>query len=102
MESKFSTLEVKFEKKLEEMDKKISSLSRGGPSSTNRDLECPVCGETVRRPMRLKQCGQGHIICDSCLARKISYNPRTGQECHSCRGPITGRPNALEKMARLI
>ena len=55
MERKFSTMEAK----LEVIDRKISSLSLGGASSSSsRDLECPVCAETVMRPMRLYQCGQ--------------------------------------------
>ena len=45
---------------------------------------------------------QGHIICDDCHRQRISHDARTGNKCHSCRGPITGRPNALEKMAGLI
>ena len=51
MESKFSEMEAKL--------KVISSLLLGGASSSSsRELECPVCSETVRRPMRLYQCGQ--------------------------------------------
>ena len=51
MESKFSEVEAKL--------KVISSLLLGGASSSSsRELECPVCSETVRRPMRLYQCGQ--------------------------------------------
>ena len=30
----------------------------GSSPSCSLDLECPVCTETVRPPMRLKQCGQ--------------------------------------------
>ena len=51
MESKFSEVEAKL--------KVISSLLLGGASSSSsRELECPVCSETVRQPMRLYQCGQ--------------------------------------------
>ena len=45
---------------------------------------------------------QGHIICDDCQNERSRINLRSGIECHSCKGPITGRPNALEKMAGLI
>ena len=73
MESKFSTMEERMAaleagnrnlndqlaERLEVIDGKISSLSRGGScSSYSRDLECPICAETVRPPMRLYQCGQ--------------------------------------------
>ena len=51
MESKFSEVEAKL--------KVISSLLLGdASSSSSRELECPVCSETVRQPMRLYQCGQ--------------------------------------------
>lgn len=67
-------------------------------------LECPVCMEAVRPPMRLKQCGQGHIICDSCYdqAGVEADSQRTGVNiCHTCRGFITGRPSQLERILGL-
>ena len=100
-----------------------SSLSGGvsSSSSSSLDLECPICRRPVKPPMRLQQCGQvgtncksmiiphnhwtfvqGHITCDDCHHHMISLNPKTGNQCHSCRGPITGRPNTLEKMLGLI
>merc|ERR1712098_596646 len=71
-------------------------------------IECPVCMEVAKPPMRLKQCGQGHIICDTCQSRAEARasdgggrgNPN-GANCHSCRGMITGRPAALERVLGL-
>ena len=62
-------------------------------------FDCPMCTEEVRPPMRLKQCGEGHIICDRCYARDEQARQAEGRErnqCGVCREPITGRPTALE------
>jgi len=73
------------------------------------DVECPVCMEVARPPMRLMQCGKGHIVCDSCHARgegeasaagARDRNPRINL-CHTCREVITGRPSALERVLGL-
>ena len=36
------------------------------------EVICPVCLETVCPPMRLVQCGAGHILCDSCYSQVMS------------------------------
>jgi len=68
------------------------------------EVECPVCMEIVRPPMRLKH--QGHIICDDCQSRSEDQPLDVGNLnialCHSCREVITGRPSALEGILRLI
>jgi len=70
------------------------------------EVECPVCMEVVRPPMRLKQCGQGHIICDDCQSRSEEQSFDVGNPnialCHSCGEVITGRPSALERILRLV
>ena len=59
-----------------------------GNSSLRRpaNVECPVCMEEVRAPMRLRQCGEGHIICDACFHQ----NQGNRSMCFICRGAITG------------
>ena len=49
-------------------------------------VECPVCMEEVVPPMRLRQCGEGHIICDSCFQQDQADRSL----CFICRGAITG------------
>jgi len=84
------------------------------PSMQLEQLECPVCMEVARPPMRLKQCGQGHIICDSCHGKaEVEANAQREEDegaiggnpdldlCHTCRGVITGRPSALERILGL-
>ena len=53
MESKFAAMEVKFGK----VEERIAAIEAGN-SNSSRVLECPVCAEIVRRPMRLYQCGK--------------------------------------------
>lgn len=60
-------------------------------------VKCPVCMEEVRTPMRLRQCGEGHIICDSCFRQDQAQYSR----CSICRGAITGRPTELENLLGL-
>merc|ERR1719334_2750463 len=51
-------------KMIKDLSLHVSTLSK--PSV---EVECPVCMEVARPPMRLKQCDQGHIICDTCQSR---------------------------------
>jgi len=55
--------------------------------------ECPICKERIKKPMRLKQCGQGHIVCEACL--------REETHCYTCQDLISGRPTALEHILSL-
>jgi len=77
-------------------------------------LECPVCLETVRPPMRLMQCGHGHIVCQDCYRRTREEARHQGDRepgdregntdmdrCHTCRGQVTGRPSELERILGL-
>jgi len=55
--------------------------------------ECPICKERIKKPMRLKQCGQGHIVCEACLRQET--------HCYTCQDLISGRPTALEHILSL-
>ena len=59
------------------------------------DLQCPICMNDVKPPMRLRQCINGHIICDSCFDKTQGANRHL---CHTCRSPMTGRPSQLETL----
>jgi len=100
-------------KELKRIQNLLSNNLRSGmltPSAAaaRSSIECPVCYDEVEPPMRLKQCGQGHIICDDCHNKRIAEaagNPgeqQDGTNCISCREPITGRPSVLEQMLGLI
>ena len=90
-------------------DRELAAIHRGieelklsvrvNAAPARRQFECPMCTEEARPPMRLKQCGEGHIICDTCYARDEQARQREGRErnqCGVCREQITGRPTALE------
>ena len=92
----------------------VKEVKKGGSSTEDdSEVECPVCMEVVRPPMRLQQCGKGHIICDSCQDRtretiveevllgNWEVNPNLDM-CHACREPLTGRPSQLEKILQLV
>jgi len=92
----------KSETQTKELKEMVKELLVGRNSKQPTQVECPVCMEVVRPPMRLKQCGQGHIICDSCHARtQTEATGREGDLCHTCRRIITGRPSQLEKILGL-
>merc|ERR1719347_690811 len=42
----------------------VSKIQKPEPSQPRPplDVECPVCMEVARPPMRLRQCGMGHIV----------------------------------------
>lgn len=65
-------------------------------------VECPVCMEVCVPGMRLRQCGQGHVVCDSChgLAEQVA-EAGVGL-CPTCREKITGRPAQLERVLGLV
>jgi len=120
LETKVDTLQSSNRKEMTELKNMIRELSISvrhpaqPPATSSPHLECPVCLEVVRRPMRLKQCGQGHIICDSCHDKaeaeanaqwEAEVQDRVGNPdldlCHTCRGVITGRPSQLERILGL-
>jgi len=103
MEERIDLRQKEMEERIDEKLDRINQHNSGFDGNENpaakrvkRDLNCPICEETVEPPMRLQQCGKGHIICDDCQTKMTS--PR----CHSCRGPLTGRPSALERMCGLV
>jgi len=64
-------------------------------------LECPVCYEELKPPMRLKQCAQGHIICDDCHMKTGVDGGASRELCHTCRMMYLGRPSVLESLLGL-
>jgi len=111
-QSKRQTNELKMmQTMIQDLTLAVSKIRKPEPSQPRPplDVECPVCMEVARPPMRLRQCGMGHIVCDSCHARGEEdasaaggrdRNPRINL-CHTCREEITGRPSALEKVLGL-
>ncbi|XP_026279356.2 uncharacterized protein LOC113207164 [Frankliniella occidentalis] len=56
-------------------------------------LECPVCVDTMQPPVR--QCINGHCVCNSCRGRVTS--------CPLCRGPLSfSTHDALDHLAQTL
>jgi len=64
------------------------------PLSSVNTFKCPGCTKVIKKPMRLQQCLNGHIICESCHQHLRS----TAREVHcvTCQAIYIGRPRALE------
>jgi len=69
--------------------------SVSSPCLSRMRVECPVCLDRVRPPMRLLQCDQGHVVCTLCYAQMVQKN------CPTCRGRIIGKPTVLENILGL-
>jgi len=69
--------------------------SVSSPCLSRMRVECPVCLDRVRPPMRLLQCDQGHVVCTLCYTQMVQKN------CPTCRGRITGKPTVLENILGL-
>jgi len=93
---------------MDSLRRSVETIKISNQIGHNPNTECPVCLEIVRRPMRLMQCGMGHILCDGCYSK--SREEARGREegvrdigrCHSCMGEYTGRPAHLERMLGLL
>jgi len=69
--------------------------SVSSPCLSKMRVECPVCLDRVKPPMRLLQCDQGHVVCTLCFTQMVQKN------CPTCRGNITGKPTVLENVLGL-
>merc|ERR1711997_871098 len=65
----------------------------------DKDFECSVCLDDMKPPVKIFQCRNGHVMCESCK------NHPEVMTCPTCRIPLPG-PSALmrnipmEKLAR--
>jgi len=69
--------------------------SVSSPCLSRIRVECPVCLDRVKPPMRLLQCNQGHVVCTLCYDQMVQKN------CPTCRGRISGKPTVLENILGL-
>jgi len=65
-------------------------------SNSVSELECPVCLEEMKPPIKIWQCMDGHPVCDTCRRR-----PQV-TACPVCRQDIVGRNILAEKIAASI
>ena len=90
-------LKTSVKNEIDDLKDMILSLNMSvHPKESTLRSECPSCMEILRPPMRLMQCGQGHIVSEDCYTRLEEM------ECPTCWGDITGRPTELERVLGLV
>merc|ERR1719186_2441377 len=63
-------------------------------------LECPVCLEIMRPPVRIWMCPANHLVCEPCKDRLSVY---PGRACPTCQVErVTLRAHIAEKFARTL
>ncbi len=83
----------------------LTNISRGpGQQGTlfDKDFECSVCLDDMKPPVKIFQCKNGHVMCESCK------NHPEVLTCPTCRIPLTGAGSShalmrnipMEKLAR--
>ena len=65
-------------------------------STSYSELECPVCLEDMKPPVRIWQCLSGHAVCDLCRKSPLV------RDCPTCRQKIVGRNILAEKLAKSL
>jgi hypothetical protein len=65
-------------------------------SNSYSELECPVCLEEMKPPVRIWQCLSGHAVCELCRKSPLV------RDCPTCRQKIVGRNILAEKLARTL
>ena len=58
--------------------------------------ECPICFDEMVPPVRIFQCRDGHLVCETC---KAGLEPCI---CPECRQEVTGRAIGVEKLLRSL
>merc|ERR1712129_355059 len=56
---------------------------------------CPVCLESMRPPLQIFTCGNGHLVCSVCRPKVIM------DKCH-CQAMYMGTATAMEQMVRQV
>ena len=68
------------------------ALLTSRPARLLRAPGCPVCLEELTPPIKIAQCGSGHLVCLPCTARLGRL------ECPTCRQRLAGRAIAVEQL----
>merc|ERR1712204_69457 len=56
---------------------------------------CPVCLESMRPPLQIFTCGNGHLVCSVCRPKLIM------DKCY-CQAMFMGRATAIKQMVRQV
>ena len=71
------------------------SQKRLSVEAVGNELECPVCFvdmADMNPPIRIWQCAQGHLVCETCKSNYYRF-------CPTCRQNLVGRATTVEKIA---
>ena len=100
---KFCTENEKTKKALhQELERRLASSAGGAPGPSTQPPppspssllpSCPVCYQTMKPPLQIFTCGNGHLICSSCKPEVTMC---------SCQALYMGRATAMEQMVRMI
>lgn len=79
---------------IDEISKEIQSLQVENDKTWN--LECPLCFEIPKPPMKVFQCEEGHMFCEGCASYGITHCP----ECRVRLGDKFIRNRRLEEIIK--
>jgi len=85
---------------LEELKKNLDHLLLT-PENSSKEKQppcpnCPVCFDSLKPPVRILQCINGHLVCEKCRMQ-----PQV-EVCPTCRETFTGRATAMEQHLRAL
>ena len=104
--------------KLQKLETEQQQLS-GQTVVAAPNIQCPMCSQDVKKPMRLQQCLnvslisccafsylssfvlQGHIICEGCYSH-LRITATKDRLCITCSSQYIGRPRTLEQILDLV
>merc|ERR1712204_82640 len=101
--NKYKKLRAETEERKESLQSQLQALlSPPGqpakpppPPPSSLIPSCPVCLESMRPPLQIFTCGNGHLVCSGCRPKVIM------DKCH-CQAMFMGRATAMEQMVRQV
>jgi len=91
---------VATKQELEDLKKSLDYLllTPGSPKNDKQPPcpNCPVCFESLKPPIRILQCINGHLVCEKCRLQ-----PQV-EVCPTCRESFLGRATAMEQHLRAL
>ena len=102
--NKYKKLRAETEERKESLQSRLQALlsppgqpakSPPPPPPSSLIPSCPVCLESMRPPLQIFTCGNGHLVCSGCRPKVIM------DKCH-CQAMYMGRATAMEQMVRQV
>merc|ERR1712086_338362 len=100
--NKYKKLRTETEERKESLLSQLQALlsppgqpAKPPPPPSSLIPSCPVCLESMRPPLQIFTCGNGHLVCSVCRPNVIM------DKCH-CQAMYMGRATAMEQMVRQV